>query len=67
MARFSLFMIGGSPVRSIEMQAADVDELYELLGRSRFVEGEVIEGDDFGIVRRALFATARIQMAVEAD
>lgn len=67
MARFSLFMIGGPPVRSIEMQAADIDELYELLGRSRFVEGEVIEDDDFGIVRRALFATARIQMAVEAD
>ncbi|MCL6740575.1 hypothetical protein LZ518_05445 [Sphingomonas sp. RB56-2] len=67
MARFNLFMIGGMPVRSIEMQAADIGELYELLGSSRFVEGEIVEENDFGVIRRALFSTARIQMAVEAD
>lgn len=67
MTRFRFCMIGTSQQPVIEMPVGSLTELHELMDRSRFVEGRMVEVDGDGVQLGVLVASSRVQMVVEAD
>lgn len=70
MRRFTFFMAGCGNGIPVELDAASVEEVEQLVGSSRFVAGELIDvPDSEGVYgnRAALIPVSRIHLIVEAD
>lgn len=66
MARFKFFLIGSSQTPVLDVDAADLRELNDIVSRNRFIEGHIAERDEDGVFGGMLIATGRIQLVMEA-
>ena len=67
MTCFAIHLMGQPVPLSIDLDCNGVDQLAEILERSRFVVGNMAEPDEDGVCRRVMIAASRIQCAIEAD
>jgi hypothetical protein len=63
---YRFHLIGVPEAVELEVDAATISELNDLLSRQRFIEGRATEADGYGVLAGILLATSRIQCVVEA-
>lgn len=65
MARFRFNLIGASQTHVLEVEVSDLHVLSEMMARSRFVHGKLVEIDGDGASCDVLIAVNRVQFVSE--
>lgn len=67
MAKFKFCLTGSPQMPIVEVDATDLHHLHQLMDRSRFVEGRMVEVDGEGATAGVLIPVSRIQFILEVD
>jgi hypothetical protein len=67
MARFRFNLIGASQTPVLEVEVSDLHVLAEMMTRSRFVHGKLVEIDGQGASCDILVAVSRVQFVSECN
>ncbi|WP_284124398.1 hypothetical protein [Parerythrobacter aestuarii] len=66
MPSFTIHLMGRAVPLTVDLDCADIEELAQAVGQSRFVLGNLTEPDEDGVYRRVMIAFNRIECVVEA-
>jgi hypothetical protein len=67
MRAYRCHLIGVPEAVELEVDAATMSDLNDLISRQRFIEGRATEADGQGVLAGVLVATSRIQCVVEGE
>ena len=65
MARFKFCLVGSPQTPIVEVDVHDLHHLHEIMSRSRFVEGRIVEVDGEGANCGILISTSRVLVVIE--